>query len=224
MLALGLDTTGEFGSIAIADECGVRGETLLHAPEGFGQSLFPRIQALLESQSIAPGDVDLFAAASGPGSFTGVRIGLAAIKGLASVLGKSAAGVSSLAALAEFGTGGLRVPVIDARRGEVYAAVYDGAGRAIAEEAVIPFPRLLEVLPDEEIEWISTDFTPFRAAVAGTRFEAYRVATAPRGIAGAIAAIALRSALAGNSCDPASIEANYVRKSDAELLWKPWKT
>jgi tRNA threonylcarbamoyladenosine biosynthesis protein TsaB len=220
MLALAFDTTGEFGSIALADEKAVRAEALVHAPEGFGQVLFPRVQALLETHSISLRNIELLAAASGPGSFTGVRVGLAAMKGLAHVLGIPAVGISNLAALASFGTRPLRATIIDARRGEVYAALYDPAGTAVIPESVISFPRWLESLPDAELEWIATDFRPFQAALAGTRFENYPVTIAPRAVAGAIAAIAIRRALAGEPLEPAAIEANYVRKSDAELLWK----
>ncbi len=220
MLTLAFDTTGEFGSIALADENGIRAEALAHAPEGFGQVLFPRVQALLEAQSVTLRDIKLVAAASGPGSFTGVRVGLAAMKGLASVLGIPAAGVSNLAALASFGARPLRATVIDARRGEIYAALYDAAGKAVIPESVISFPRWLELLPDAELEWIAADFQPFRAALAGTRFENDPVTIAPRALAGAIAAIAIRRALAREPLEPAAVEANYVRKSDAELLWK----
>jgi tRNA threonylcarbamoyladenosine biosynthesis protein TsaB len=229
MLTLAFDTTAEFGSLALADETGARQETLVHAPEGFGQVLFPRIQALLEAQSVSLSDIQLLAAASGPGSFTGVRVGLAAMKGLASVLGVPVAAVSNLAALAEFGTGPLRAALIDARRGEVYAALYGASAEPVIPESVLSFPRLLERLTEElerhsaiqELEWISADFAPFRAALAGTRFEKFPVAIAPRALAGAIARIAIRRALAGETRPNAAVEANYVRKSDAELLWKP---
>jgi tRNA threonylcarbamoyladenosine biosynthesis protein TsaB len=220
MLTLAFDTTGEFGSIALADESGLRAEALVHAPEGFGQVLFARIQALLESQSVALQDLELLAAASGPGSFTGVRVGLAAMKGLASVLGIPAAGVSNLAALAKFGALPLRATIIDARRGEVYAALYDAAGKAVIPESVISFPRWLQLLPNTELEWIATDFQPFQAALVGTRFENYPVTIAPRAVATAIAGIAICRALAGETLESATVEANYVRKSDAELLWK----
>jgi len=219
MLALAFDTTGEFGSIALADENRVIAEALVHAPEGFGQVLFPRVQALLEAQSITLRDIELIAAASGPGSFTGVRVGLAAMKGLAHVLGIPAVGISNLAALASFGTRPLRATIIDARRGEIYAALYDAAGKAVIPESVIGFPRWLELLPNAELEWIATDFRPFQAALVGTRFD-YPVTIAPRAVAGAIAGIAICRALAGEPLETAAVEANYVRKSDAELLWK----
>jgi tRNA threonylcarbamoyladenosine biosynthesis protein TsaB len=204
MLTLGVDTTGGFGSVALVDANGVREEVLLHAPEGFSNMLFGAIEALLARQAVTLPEIDLFAGASGPGSFTGVRIGLSAIKGLAEVLGKRVVAVSNLEALAEFGTSDARATIIDARRGEVYAAVYDGAGRQIVPEVVLSHQRFLSLLPEGEIEWISQDFAPFNA---------------PRALAAAIARIAIRRAAAGLAQDPAVIEANYVRRSDAELLF-----
>jgi len=209
MLTLAVDTTAEFGSIALGDD-----EVLLHEPRGFSGVLFGQIEALLARQDKRLEDIDLFAGASGPGSFTGVRIGLAAIKGLAEVLGKPAIAVSNLEALAEYGSADLRATVIDARRGEIYGALYDRSGGQIIPEMVVAFPKFLELLGDREVEWIATDFDPFRQAVAGAK----TITTAPRALAGAIAKIAMRRLESGAVSDPDSIEANYVRRSDAELL------
>jgi len=220
MPALAVDTTAEFGSIALLDASGIREEVLLYAPRGFSGPLFEQLEALLARQNVLLADIDLFAGASGPGSFTGVRIGLAAVKGLAEVLGKPAIAVSNLEALAEFGQGDLRATVIDARRGEVFAALFDRNGAPVIAETVVSFPRFLELLEDRECEFISTNFDPFRPALSGTRFERCPVVTAPRALAGAIGRIALRRAASGAVSDPAAIEANYVRRSDAELLWK----
>jgi tRNA threonylcarbamoyladenosine biosynthesis protein TsaB len=219
MLTLAVDTTADFGSIALAEWNGVREEVLLHAPEGFSQMLFGAIEALLTRQGVRLAEIELFAGASGPGSFTGVRVGLSAIKGLAEVCGKRVVPVSNLKALAEFGESDARATVIDARRGEVYAALYDKAGRQIVPEVVLPFQELLTRLPEREIEWISQDFAPFLPALAGTRFEQNWITQAPRCMAGAIARLAIRRASDGLAQDPASIEANYVRRSDAELLY-----
>jgi tRNA threonylcarbamoyladenosine biosynthesis protein TsaB len=219
MLTLSVDTNADFGSIALADQNGVREEVLLHAPEGFSQVLFGAVEALLSRQRVRLSEIDLFAGASGPGSFTGVRVGLSAIKGLAEVCGKRVVPLSNLEALAEFGESNARVTVIDARRGEVYAALYDNAGHQIVPEIVTPFQKFLTLLPQREIEWISQDFAPFLPALAGTRFEQDRITPAPRAMAGAIAKLAIRRAAAGLAQDPAVIEANYVRRSDAELLF-----
>jgi tRNA threonylcarbamoyladenosine biosynthesis protein TsaB len=220
MLTLAVDTTAEFGSIALASEFEVLEEVLLHETHGHSTSLFGQISALLERKSVRLEDIGLFAGASGPGSFTGVRVGLSAVKGLAEVLGKPAAAISNLRALASFGTANARATVIDARRGEIFGALFDSDGAAIVDETVISFPRFLELLNERSFEWVCADFTPFIAMLAGNRFEATPVVNAPRALAGAVARLALRRLREGGLCDPAAIEANYVRRSDAELLWK----
>jgi tRNA threonylcarbamoyladenosine biosynthesis protein TsaB len=220
MLTLAVDTTAEFGSIALMDANGVREEVLLREPKGFSGVLFGQIEALLARQEVGLREVELFAGASGPGSFTGVRIGLAAIKGLGEVLGKPVIAVSNLDALAEYGSEELRATVIDARRGEIFGALYDGAGGQVIPDMVTPFQRFLALPGERRFEWIASDFEPFRAALAGTRFEDYTVTLAPRALAGTIARMAMRRFAAREAADPAGIEANYVRRSDAELLWK----
>lgn len=219
-LVLAVDTTHEFGSLALAAGEETIEEVLLHAPAGFGHVLYGHLGQLLARHGVTPAAIDCFAAASGPGSFTGVRVGLACVKGLAEAVGKPAAGVSNLEAMATFGTGPLRAVVMDARRGEVYGAVYDASGRVVAPEVVVKFPVWLETLP-EGIEFIATDFSPFRPGLAGTRFQdAAPVVTAPRALAAAIARIAVARWRRGEACDPAALDANYVRRSDAELFWK----
>jgi len=219
-LILAVDTTHEFGSLALLDGTEVVEEVLLHSPEGFGQVLFGRLAELLDRCGRKIQEMDGFAAASGPGSFTGVRIGLACVKGLAEAAGKPVAAVSNLEALATFGTGQLRAVVMDARRGEVYGAVYNQRGEAILPETVMPFTAWLLSLPEGEIEFVSSDFSPFAAALAGTRFERAGIATAPRALAAAVGRIACLRLRAGRAADPAAIDANYVRRSDAELFWK----
>lgn len=221
MLTLAVDTTADFGSVALADDNGVREEVLLHAPQGFSNVLFGEIEALLARQGVLLPEIDLFAGASGPGSFTGVRVGLSAIKGLAEVLGRRVVAVSNLRALAEFGQSDARATVIDARRGEVYAALYGSAGRQIVPEVVLPLRKFLTLLPEPEIEWISQDFELFLPELADTRFAQYPIVNAPRALAAAIARIAIRRSAEGLARDPAAIEANYVRRSDAELLYIP---
>jgi tRNA threonylcarbamoyladenosine biosynthesis protein TsaB len=221
-LILAVDTTHEFGSLALLRGQEVLEETLLHSPEGFGEILFGRLAELLDRHGCKAAEVDCFAAASGPGSFTGVRIGLACVKGLAEATGKPAVGVSNLAAMATFGSAARRAVVLDARRGEVYGAVYDARGEVIAPEAVMPFTGWLQSLPEGEVEFVATDFAPFAAALEGTRFAGAAVTTAPRALAGAVGRIAWARLRAGQASDPAGIDANYVRRSDAELFWKEY--
>lgn len=219
-LILAVDTTHEFGSLALLRGPEVVEEVLLHSPEGFGQILFGRLEQLLGRQGVRIADINCFAAASGPGSFTGVRIGLACVKGLAEAAGRPVAAVSNLRAMAAFGAGPLRAVVLDARRGEIYGAVYDAGGHPILPETVMPFAAWLGTLPEGEIEFIAADFTPFAPALAGTRFANVPVTVAPRALAGAIGRIAYQEWRCGCVQDPAAVDANYVRRSDAELFWK----
>jgi tRNA threonylcarbamoyladenosine biosynthesis protein TsaB len=213
---LSVDTTSEFGSIALTQGDRTVEEIPLHSPDGFGHILFQRIEQLLARHNVKVDQMDCFAAASGPGSFTGVRVGLTAVKGLAEATGKRVIAVSNLRALAFFGTAPLRATVLDARRGEVYGAVYNDKLEIVAPETVMKFPAWLETLPRNGFEFLALDFSPFRASVDPN----IPVITAPRGLAAAIGHIAFTEYKHGRASDPAEIDANYVRRSDAELFWK----
>jgi tRNA threonylcarbamoyladenosine biosynthesis protein TsaB len=219
-LLLAIDTTHEFGSLALLRGSETVEEVLLHAPTGFAHVLYPKLSQLLDRHAVSIGSIDCFAAASGPGSFTGVRVGLACVKGLAEALGKPAIAVSNLQAVATFAFGDMRAAVIDARRGDIYGAVYDWALREVTPEVVAKFPAWLDTLPVGDPVFVSTDFTPFHGALAGTRFEKAPVVTASPALAGAVGKLAAARYLAGERTDPAALDANYVRRSDAELFWK----
>jgi tRNA threonylcarbamoyladenosine biosynthesis protein TsaB len=219
-LILAADTTHEFGGLALTRGEEMLEEAPLHSPSGFAHVLFGHLSGLLERRGVRVEEIDCFAAASGPGSFTGVRVGLAFVKGLADALGKPAAAVSNLRAMASFGSTPLRATVLVARRGEIYCAVYDGAGRLVSPEVVMKLTAWIERLPEGELEFVSSDPALPGAALAGTRFEGARVVTAPRAMAGAVAKIALAAWDRGEVGDAAALDANYVRRSDAELFWK----
>ncbi|HWC95302.1 MAG TPA: tRNA (adenosine(37)-N6)-threonylcarbamoyltransferase complex dimerization subunit type 1 TsaB [Candidatus Sulfopaludibacter sp.] len=207
-LILALDTTREFGSIALSRGGELLEETAMHAPTGFAHVLYGHLGALLERNGVTVNDVDLFAASAGPGSFTGVRVGLACIKGLAEAVGKPAVAVSNLCAISTFGAAPLRAVLLDARRGEVYAAVYDAEANIVIPETVGPLAAWLETLPAGPMEFITGDLD--LVLLPATAIQA------PQSIAAAIARVAFQSPPA----DPAALDANYVRRSDAELFWK----
>jgi len=219
-LILAIDTTHEFGSIALLNGASTIEEIMLHSPDGFGHILFEHLSRLLERHGVWVDEILCFAAAAGPGSFTGVRVGLACVKGLAEAGGRKVVAVSNLEALARFGSRELRAVVLDARRGEIYGAVYDSAGQVVVEPVVMGFPAWIETLPAGDIEFISSDFTPFNAAFEATRFLNSKMTIAPRALAAAIGAIAHERFCAGLAQDPAQIDADYIRRSDAELFWK----
>ncbi len=211
-MILALDTTSEYGSLALASPSGEIVEVEeIRAPEGFGQVIFPRLVALLERHKVGLPQVECYAAASGPGSFTGVRIGLTAVKGLAEAHGKRVVPVSNLLALAFAGSGDWRAPVIDARRGEVYAAVYDAALRPVVPETVVPFGRFQELLAGRPVTYITTGFAPAPGLP---------LVTVSRALAGPIAALAARALAQGQALLPEQADANYIRRSDAELKWR----
>lgn len=212
MNILALDTTSESGSLALRSNRKTVLELTIRSTEGFAHLIFPAIQSLLDQGGVRLEKIDLFAAAAGPGSFTGVRVGLSAIKGLAEAEGKLAVGISNLQALASFGNFPLRAVVLDARRAQVYAAVYNAALEAVVPEAVLPLSDWLGGLSEPEYQFISPVSLPFE----GTRFAGMPFLEAPPNLAAAVAACAELQ----TGCDPAAIDANYVRRSDAELFWR----
>lgn len=206
---LALDTTSEDGSIALLDGETILEELVVAGPDGFAQLLFPAIQGLLARHQWTLAQVDLFAAASGPGSFTGVRVGLAAVKGLAEANGRRAGVVSNLRALAGRGRGPMRMALINARRGEVFAGLYDPELRELEPERV---GKLTSVLSQraEGAELVCRGTWPELAALGlGERVD-------PAPLAGMVARLALQD----GGVDPAAIDANYVRRSDADGRWE----
>ena len=220
MTILALDTTGEFGSIAILGNGGILAEVHLHSPDGFAHILFDQLTRVLERAGCHLRDIDCFAAASGPGSFTGVRVGLTAIKGLAEASGRPVAAISNLRALAAPGREDRRAVLLDARRGEVYAAVYNCDLQLVEPEVVAKLPVLLENLTEPEYEFITVTGSPFKTAVTGTRFAAMTWTEASRFLAPAVARCAEQDAANGKLSSAIAADANYVRSSDAELFWR----
>lgn len=219
MIILALDTTSEFGSLALRSEGKIAAELSLHSPDGFAHLIFPAIEQLLTQAGMRLEQIDCFAAASGPGSFTGVRVGLSAVKGLAEALAKPVAGISTLRALAVFGNLPLRAVVLDARRGEVYAGVYNSDLSPVIPERVLKLADWLATLTAPVYQFISSSCDPDtlqRNALAGTRFAEMPFLEASKSLAAAVAACAGREVW----LDPAALDANYVRRSDAELFWR----
>ncbi len=208
-LILAVDTTLEHGSVALARGGETVDEMAISAPTGFAQVLYGCLRDLLERNRVTLADIACFATASGPGSFTGVRVGLACVKGFAEATGKPAVAVSNLEAMARFGRAALRAPVLDARRGDIYCAVYDEAGAVVVPETVAKSATWADSLPPG-VEFIAMDWTGLDALP-----KSHRV-TAPRELAAMIARIAMTREWQ----DPAALDANYVRRSDAELFWK----
>lgn len=141
MRILAFDAAGKGLSVAVVEEGRVLAEAGLNVGLTHSQRLLPLVQSLLAAADIAPDTLDMVAVTNGPGSFTGLRIGLATAKGLAETWGVPLAAVSTLAAVAYAarGMGALICPMLDARRNEVYTALYDAAGGEIWQpQAIAP--------------------------------------------------------------------------------------
>jgi tRNA threonylcarbamoyladenosine biosynthesis protein TsaB len=216
-LILAVDTTTEYGSLALVRDGELLEEALLHAPGSFSPVLYEELERLLQRHAVKLADVDCFAAASGPGTFTGVRVALACVMGLAEAIGRPAVAVSNLQAVARFGAARLRGVALDARRGDIYGAVYDDAGRLVTPEVVAKLAPWLQSLPDGVQEFLSNDLA---LNLEGTRFPNARIVTAPRALAAAVAQIAAERLARGEAGDASGLDANYVRRTDAELALK----
>ncbi|MBV8631044.1 MAG: tRNA (adenosine(37)-N6)-threonylcarbamoyltransferase complex dimerization subunit type 1 TsaB [Silvibacterium sp.] len=200
-MLLGIDTCGATGSIALAGWCA--GELRLLAEDElagktYSAQLTPKIQQLLEAQQSSPQDLQAIVVVHGPGSFTGVRVGLSAAKGLADALHVPLLAVSRLAILAsKAGTG---AAALDAGRGEFYFRI----GR---DEALLT--------PEEIRARVSGEIGVCEETAAQAFPEAVRVAFPTAGDALHYARTRLAS---GDYDDAAGIDGNYVRRSDAELF------
>jgi len=127
MNILALDTSSQAASCAILRDGALAGEFFVNIGLTHSQTALPMVEKLLEQTMSTPGDIDVFAVTTGPGSFTGLRIGISAVKGMAMATGKPCAGVPTLAALAAGAEPfqGYICPVMDARRGQVYTAIFE---------------------------------------------------------------------------------------------------
>ena len=133
MKILAFDSTAITASAAIAEDEKLLAEITLNNGNTHSQTLLPMAEALFKMLSITADDIDIFACSEGPGSFTGVRIGAATVKGMAFGRGKACVGVSTLEALAYNlrGYEGIICPVMNARRQQVYTAIFESDGKSI---------------------------------------------------------------------------------------------
>jgi len=222
MVLLAIDTSGKNGSLALArvmpsqsdlailDMVPLTGGT-------FSAELVPQIAALLERYGFRKSDLAGFAVASGPGSFTGLRVGLAAIKALAEILQKPIAAVSLLEAVARSGRARSSVlSVLDAGRGQFYVGTCDHTP---------PFRMKSErLLSREDFAAESRDqvvVTPDAGIAEIARAQGFKVEVVDYPASTLIARFGWERILRGETVSPEELEANYIRRSDAEIFSMP---
>lgn len=224
---LGIESSSHVASVAVWENGLMIGEYTINHPKTHSQKLMPMLEALLKELELKIADFDAIAVTAGPGSFTGVRIGVSTVKALAQPYQLPIVGVSSLEALAYGFTGfdGLICVMMDARKNEVYAGVYKWEERClavvIAEQAISP---------DELLETLSHRFE--KVLLAGDGLPKYqetyqtvlkeRLMVAPASASRQRAALVIEAALNHKEdvTDYGHVAIEYLRKSEAETTYE----
>ncbi len=230
MYVLGIESATPVAGVAVANRGGILAERLVNNRKTHSGHLLPMIRAVIEEAGIGPSDIGGIAVSSGPGSFTGLRIGMTTAKTLAQVWRLPVVGVSTLDALAYSlsGLANLVCPVLNARKNEVYTAVYDVSGgatnnltgfRALKPEVLA---GLLGKWPDRGVTFLGDGVEEYRDIfneLLGNRvFFAPSSAALPRG--GSVADLGRIKLERGEGLDPLVLLPNYVRLSEAEVKWQ----
>jgi tRNA threonylcarbamoyladenosine biosynthesis protein TsaB len=233
MKVLALDTTTRAGSVALIDNERVIDERVGDGSRSHAERLPHDIQAIASAHGVALPEIDLFAVASGPGSFTGLRIGIATIQGVALVANRPVVAISALEALAHAASTGLDAGALvaawmDAHRRDVFAALYRVAGAApfdlarIAEldGASVGAPGSIlaawrDRIAGQRVVFVGDGAVMYSDHIASEHRAAVVVPAPP--IAGAIGRLSVAQARNGGGIDPAAIRPLYVRRPDAEI-------
>jgi tRNA threonylcarbamoyladenosine biosynthesis protein TsaB len=237
MLLLAVDTATPAGSLAVLRDGQLAGVISTTSDEPYSSRLFRQLEILLGELQLQTQSVDLFAVAAGPGSFTGLRVGLTAVKAWAEVFSKPVVAISGLEAIAAqaqpHSENGLIAPVLDARRGQIFAALFRRAGSQFVQEepeqvcTIEEFvTQLAQRKENEKIIFISPAPAILQELLtkrAGNRLPASGSDIAQSAsplLAPIIGKLGLERAVRGEFTDALHLDANYIRRSDAELLWK----
>jgi tRNA threonylcarbamoyladenosine biosynthesis protein TsaB len=227
MKVLGIDTSTSCGSVGLIEDESIISEYLLNIPVTHSERLLTSIELVLREARLTPADIDGWAISLGPGSFTGLRIGVSTVKGLALATRKPVAGVSTLDVLAyqTSPTPYLICPVLDARKGEVYSAFYryegeNGLKRQSAYHAIKP-EDLIKKIQERTIfigNGVRTYGEYFRNFLASLAIFSPSLYHFPHG--SGVAKLGLELLRQGECLDLATFVPLYVRPSEAEIKWQ----
>ncbi|MBI1745804.1 MAG: tRNA (adenosine(37)-N6)-threonylcarbamoyltransferase complex dimerization subunit type 1 TsaB [Acidobacteria bacterium] len=225
MKVLAMDTTSMRGSVALQDDHRLLGQIYLSTISDHSTSLLSTIDFLLTKSGHTIEQIDGVAVATGPGSFSGIRIGLATAKSLAQARNLPMAGVSALHALAfrvRF-VDTLICPVIDALRQQIYAGLYrpkpddDDVEEIMAPIAISPAEWLAQ-LPAERIAFLGDGAHRYAEPITAAGRRLWRILPINLYLAEAVAEIGVRRLAGGAGVGAADIDALYIRPSDAEIV------
>jgi tRNA threonylcarbamoyladenosine biosynthesis protein TsaB len=226
MKILSIETSTRVGSVAIIEDEHLIAEYILNVVSTHSERLLPSIDQILKDSQLTVRDIEGFAVSLGPGSFTGLRIGISTVKGLALATGRAVVGVPTLDCLAHniAFTHLLVCPILDARKGEVYTALYQGDGSGKLEKLTAD----LAIKPEELLTRIKEP-----VIFLGDGVEAYRdtlrsgqdnclfapaYLNQPR--ASVLAKLGLEKFKQGHVFKEEEIQPLYCRLAEAEIAWK----
>jgi len=231
MITLAIDTSEARGSVAVLREGAAVACTKHTDTSDYSEWLLPAVAQALAAAGARMEQVDLLAVSAGPGSFTGLRVGLTTVKAWAEVYGKRVVGVSRLEALGRSveTTTEFVASCYDAQRGQLFGGFYrsEPGGLKELDDEVVASPEEFVRMVDQwagqgHVTWASLDAELLRNLdFVRRRLKAGDVIVAVSGeLAPTIGIIAEARARMGEFSDPVTLDANYVRRSDAEIFWK----
>jgi tRNA threonylcarbamoyladenosine biosynthesis protein TsaB len=231
MFILAIDTSTRAGSIALLRDREVLAEVSSREDTPFSTRLFRDLEVLQSRAAFRMNQIDIFAVAAGPGSFTGLRVGLTAVKGWAEIHRKPIAAISGLEAIAVQAKANdeLISPFLDARRGHVFGSTYrrsaaePGTLKLVGQEAILSAEEFLALVSAncDTRQAVLVSPTPdvlplhlVESILPGARIEEVSASLAPM-----IGRLGFDRANRGDLVDPLGLDANYIRRSDAEAAW-----
>jgi tRNA threonylcarbamoyladenosine biosynthesis protein TsaB len=229
MLVLAVDTSGIMGSLAVVRDGDILGVVSTSSDEAYSSRMFRQLEFLLAELKVGLPAFDLYAVTAGPGSFTGLRVGLAAVKGWAEVYGRPIAAVSALEAVAvqALAKEGMVAAILDGRRGQIFGALYaaeSGVMREMVPACVLDATEFLAVVQGHVGTGLLTIATTrpelFEGVLAKTSLAGATVVRVSPVLAPSVAGIGIERASRGELTNALELDANYIRRSDAEVLWK----
>jgi tRNA threonylcarbamoyladenosine biosynthesis protein TsaB len=222
MLTLAIDCSTKTIGLALLEEEDVQAEFYLCSGKHHSEVLLSAIDQLFILTGRALEEVGLLACTVGPGSFTGLRIGVSTVKGLVLAMSIPIVGVSTLEALAmnAVPTSRLICPLLDAGNGQVYAGLYrigpGGVPQAVRSETLIDITRFLNDLDREETVFLGDGAVRYEELIGGTHQSALCGKGQQRLLGSAVGLVGLRKFRGGSALDALSVMPKYVRPSEAE--------
>jgi tRNA threonylcarbamoyladenosine biosynthesis protein TsaB len=225
MLILAVDTSSAVASVALVRDERVLCEYTMNHKKTHSQKLLPMMQQMMAEIGLTSEEIELYAVTTGPGSFTGLRIGVSTIKAMAYAMKKPVIGVSALDALAfnMMHAGALVCPIMDARNMQVYTALYQNEGsgqKKITENLALPLEELLQMIKENKQRVIFTGdgvdvHKEYIQSLLGDQCE-FAAGNALYQKASSVAILAYQLSALGMDEDCFSIKPNYLRKPQAE--------